>query len=261
MAARASRGTRSGTRPAKSTSAASRSRWRSRSASCAFRATDGDQTWGIDVLRFRPRTQRARISNNAQDRNLSCYLCQFGKFTGFANAEPGKALEVVPTLTSTRTDSRPPAPAAPGELEHGDFETEAGLGVRWGITPDLTLDLTLNPDFSQVEADVAQLEENDAVRIVLSRDAAILPRGRGLLLEPAAGRVHTHRCGPRRGCEVHGPNGQQHDRRVRDERYGHEPAVPGAVRLADDFARPRERRVRRAVTRAGSAGHRRSARS
>ena len=32
--------------------------------------------------------------------------------------------------------------------------------MRWGITPDLTLDVTLNPDFSQVEADVAQLEEN-----------------------------------------------------------------------------------------------------
>src|SRR5688572_26984788 len=125
-----------------------------------FPRTDGDQTWGIDMLRFRPRGQRARISNNPQDRNVSCYLCQLSKFTGFANAEPGKALEVVPTLTSTRTDSAQPAPAPAGELEPGDFETEAGLGVRWGITPDLTLDVTFNPDFSQVEADVAQLEEN-----------------------------------------------------------------------------------------------------
>ncbi|HSC14190.1 MAG TPA: DUF5916 domain-containing protein, partial [Gammaproteobacteria bacterium] len=125
-----------------------------------FPRTDGDQTWGIDVLRFWPRSQQVRISNNARDRNLSCYLCQLSKFTGFANAEPGKALEVVPTLTATRTDSAQPAPAPAGELEPGDFETEAGLGVRWGITPDLTLDVTFNPDFSQVEADVAQLEEN-----------------------------------------------------------------------------------------------------
>jgi hypothetical protein len=125
-----------------------------------FPHVEGDQTWGIDVLRFRPRSQRARISNNTQDRNMSCYLCQFDKFTGFANAEPGKAIEVVPTLTATRTDSPPVPPTTPGALEDGDFETEAGLGVRWGITPDLTLDLTLNPDFSQVEADVPQLEEN-----------------------------------------------------------------------------------------------------
>jgi hypothetical protein len=127
-----------------------------------FPRTGGDQTWGIDVLRFRPRGSRTRISNNPQDRNVSCYLCQFGKFTGFANAEPGKALEVVPTLTAMRTDSPAvaPATATPGQLEPGDFETEAGLGVRWGITPDLTLDVTFNPDFSQVEADIAQLEEN-----------------------------------------------------------------------------------------------------
>jgi hypothetical protein len=123
-----------------------------------FPSGAGEQTWGIDVLRFRPRLQRVRISNNPQDRNRNCYLCQFGKFTGFANAEPGKALEVVPTLTATRTDSRP-LPVV-GPLERGDVETEAGLGVRWGITPDLTLDLALNPDFSQVEADFAQLQEN-----------------------------------------------------------------------------------------------------
>jgi hypothetical protein len=122
-----------------------------------FPSADGEQTWGIDVLRFRPREQRVRISNNTQDRGRNCYLCQFDKFTGFANAEPGKAIEVVPTLTGTRTDQRPPGGTS---LERGDFETEAGLGVRWGITPDLTLDVALNPDFSQVEADVQQLQEN-----------------------------------------------------------------------------------------------------
>ncbi|MDH3589967.1 MAG: DUF5916 domain-containing protein, partial [Gammaproteobacteria bacterium] len=38
---------------------------------------------------------------------------------------------------------------------------EPGVDVRWGITPDLTLSATLNPDFSQVEADVAQLSVNE----------------------------------------------------------------------------------------------------
>jgi hypothetical protein len=69
-----------------------------------FPRTDGDQTWGMDLLRFWPRDQRVRMSNNPQDRNRSCYLCQFGKFTGFANAEPGKALEIVPTLTAAQSD-------------------------------------------------------------------------------------------------------------------------------------------------------------
>jgi hypothetical protein len=138
-----------------------------------FSSAAGDQTWGIDVLRFRPREQRVRISNNAQDRNRNCYLCQFGKFTGFASVEPGKALEVVPTLTATRTDVKPRGAAS---FERGDFESEAGLGVRWGITPDLTLDVALNPDFSQVEADVAQLEEN-------AQFALLYPESRPFFLE------------------------------------------------------------------------------
>jgi hypothetical protein len=145
-----------------------------------FPRTPGDQTWGIDVLRFRPREQRVRISNNAQDRNRSCYLCQFGKFTGFANAEPGKALEVVPSLTGGRTDER--LDPSSGQLTRGDFDTELGLGVRWGITPDLTLDATLNPDFSQVEAD-AQPEENTQFAFC-STGRAVLPRGQEYYTSP-----------------------------------------------------------------------------
>jgi hypothetical protein len=123
-----------------------------------FPRSAGDQTWGIDLLRMWPRNARARLANTPQDRNKSCYVCQFGKFDGFANATPGKALEVVPSLTSTRTDTRPPT--AGGTFTNGNFDTEVGVGVRWGITPDVTADLTINPDFSQIEADVAQLSEN-----------------------------------------------------------------------------------------------------
>ena len=35
------------------------------------------------------------------------------------------------------------------------------MSVRWGITPDMTANLAINPDFSQVEADVAQLDVNN----------------------------------------------------------------------------------------------------
>jgi len=141
-----------------------------------FPRLEGDQTWGIDMLRFWPRDQRVRMSNNRQDRNRNCYLCQFGKYTGFANAEPGKALEIVPTLTATRSDALPTGGVAGQPLERGDLATEAGLGVRWGITPDLTLDLTLNPDFSQVEADVPQLQEN-------TQFALFFPESRPFFLE------------------------------------------------------------------------------
>jgi hypothetical protein len=124
-----------------------------------FPKTAGQQVWGIDLLRFYPRDQRYRLSNNALDRSVNCYLCQFAKIEGLAGVEPGRDLELVPTLTASRTDSTEEPGAVP--LGQGPTDTAAGVSIRWGIAPDTTANLAINPDFSQVEADVAQLEVNN----------------------------------------------------------------------------------------------------
>ena len=124
-----------------------------------FPSVEGAQTWGIDLLRFYPRDKRYRFSNNQNDRSVNCYLCQFDKIQGLENAEPERDLEIVPTLTAIRTDSTDDPGVTP--LEEGEAEAEAGVNIRWGITPDLTANLAINPDFSQVEADVAQLDVNN----------------------------------------------------------------------------------------------------
>ncbi len=124
-----------------------------------FPNVEGKQTWGIDLLRFYPRDKRYRFSNNKLDRDRNCYLCQFGKIEGFEDIEPGRDLEIVPTLTGSKTDSTDDPGVVP--LQSGDTETEAGVSIRWGITPDMTANLAINPDFSQVEADVAQLDVNN----------------------------------------------------------------------------------------------------
>ncbi len=71
-----------------------------------FARTDGEREWGIDVLRFRPRAARTRISNNALERGRNCYVCQFERVRGLAGVETGKNLELVPSLTAGRTDRR-----------------------------------------------------------------------------------------------------------------------------------------------------------
>ncbi len=141
-----------------------------------FPRADGEQTWGLDALRFRPRDSRVRLSNNPTDRSRNCYLCQLSKIRGFANAKPGRNLEITPTLTASRTDSRDDVATDP--LVTGDTDFEPGLSVRWGITPDLTANLALNPDFSQVEADVAQLDVNNQF-------ALFFPEKRPFFLEGA----------------------------------------------------------------------------
>ncbi len=65
-------------------------------------------------------------------------------------------------MTALRTDARDVDATFPtNPLEKGDGELEPGVTVRWGMRPNLTLSGTLNPDFSQVEADVAQLDVNE----------------------------------------------------------------------------------------------------
>jgi len=136
----------------------------------------GKQTWGIDLLRFYPRDQRYRFSNNIQDRDLNCYLCQFNKIEGLDDVEPGRDLEIVPTITGSKTDSTDDPGVVP--LQSGDSDAEAGVSIRWGITPDMTANLAINPDFSQVEADVAQLDVNNQF-------ALFFPETRPFFLEGA----------------------------------------------------------------------------
>jgi len=95
------------------------------------------------------------MNNAGRDRNLSCVICQFNKVTGLQGLKPGRNLEFDPTLTASRTDELDEFPDGP--LEDGEGDVEVGITARWGITPSLVLTGTINPDFSQVEADVAQL--------------------------------------------------------------------------------------------------------
>ncbi len=141
-----------------------------------FPKKEGKQEWGIDFLRFYPRDQRYRLSNNPLDRNLNCYLCQFAKIEGLEAAEPSRDLEIVPTLTASQNSTTDDPGVEP--MQNGDAEVEAGLTVRWGITPDITANLAINPDFSQVEADVAQLDVNNQF-------ALFFPETRPFFLEGA----------------------------------------------------------------------------
>lgn len=116
------------------------------------------QTWGIDLLRFYPRDVRHRLSNNAANYSLDCYLCRLQKAQGFSDLEQNLNMLVIPTLTTVRSDQRPNP--VNDDWEEGKFDTEASVDLRWGINQDTFLSATLNPDFSQVEADDAQLDVN-----------------------------------------------------------------------------------------------------
>ena len=127
-------------------------------SSLRFQRAKGPQIWGLNAVRGYPRELNHQIWARPYDRGNNCRVCQYMKIEGFEGASPGRNIEINPTLTATRTDERAEFPA--GDFSLRDQNAEAGLTSRWGITPNLVLSGTVNPDFSQVEADAAQLDVN-----------------------------------------------------------------------------------------------------
>jgi hypothetical protein len=123
-----------------------------------FQRSAVPQVWGFDAIRGYPRNVSHQMGTFPRDRSNNCYLCQALKIEGFSGVSPGRNIEIVPTLTASRTDEREDFPDGP--MVEGDPDVEVGLTARWGITPNLTLSGTINPDFSQIEADALQLTVN-----------------------------------------------------------------------------------------------------
>jgi len=144
--------------------------------SLRFPDTDEIQTWRIFGRRIYPRSLEKTFHSMKIDMDNTCLLCQANSLTGFEGIKPGRNLEITPTFTLSRFDERTEFPE--GSLEKGDENSNVGLDVRWGITSGLTLNATLNPDFSNVEADAAQLNVNN-------RFALQFPEKRPFFLEGA----------------------------------------------------------------------------
>ena len=129
-----------------------------------FPGSDQAQQWGVEILRFYPRDFRHRIANTPVDRNIACRVCQFDKIEGFANIKPSENLLLTPTLVVGSSESREDVF---DPWDKSGVDNEVGLDFRWGITQDIYLNATLNPDFSQVEADAPQLDINNPFSIFL----------------------------------------------------------------------------------------------
>ncbi|MFC2168882.1 DUF5916 domain-containing protein, partial [Acidobacteriota bacterium] len=127
-------------------------------SSLRFQKTKESQIWGINIVRGYPRNVMYQIWSQPYDRSNTCRICQYIKIDGFENVSPGRNIEINPTLTGKTTEERPDFPE--GNFVNRDKIAEAGLTTRWGITPNLILTGTVNPEFSQVEADSAQLDVN-----------------------------------------------------------------------------------------------------
>ena len=95
------------------------------------------------------------------------HVSQYGRMVGLENIERGVDLEFKPYAVAGYGETR---------SESGG-EADAGLDVKWGVTSNLTSDLTVNPDFAQVES--------DALQVNLTRFNLFYPEKRDFFIESA----------------------------------------------------------------------------
>ena len=140
-------------------------------------------TWGIQFTRrFFRNEERSTWQPIAQDAPGWVHL--FGQLQGIEGIRPQKQLEIQPYLvaSSDRYPTEIGNPFATGESTN----TNLGVDAKIGITSDITLDLTINPDFGQVEADPSQVNLS-AFRLFFRERRPFFLEGNNVLDFPIVG--------------------------------------------------------------------------
>ena len=111
------------------------------------------QNWGLHVVR---KSQNTGFEDSwaPARRDATSFLNQAGVIEGMRELKPGLVLDLNPEFTG-RVDG---ARAAGDGWSYDGKRPEIGGNVRWGVTPNLSLTGTVNPDFSQVESDTSQIQ-------------------------------------------------------------------------------------------------------
>lgn len=163
--------------------------------------TSGTQTWGLNVIRVIP-SAGAEESWAPRSRNQPAELASSGVLSGIQGLRPGRLVEVNPTFTARREGT-----TDEDGFRRGPTEPDVGVNLKYGITSELTLDATLNPDFSTVEADADQITVNERFALSLQEKRPFFLEGADLFSTPEA-LVYTRSIvAPAAGARVTGKVG------------------------------------------------------
>jgi hypothetical protein len=195
----------------------------------SLRYPKGDlQTWGIQIWRNYPRDNRYFIHSNPIPRGSNCGLCHIRSITGLTGLPEGGHLVVAPYATA-RQEARP-ADGPGSRLENDSIQGDGGLDVKWTPGSNHALDLTVNPDFSQVEADAAQIAVNRRFALFFPEKRPFFLEGVDLLETPIQAVYTRTITSPRWGLRGTGKIGESaYTLLVTEDRGGGSVILPGPL--------------------------------
>jgi hypothetical protein len=132
------------------------------------------QSWGILIWRNWPRDFRYAFHSAPIPRGSNCLVCHSHELAGIEGLPSSRHLVAAPYASAAGEETRPPTAGA--DYSDAEWDEEVGLDVKWNPTAGSAIDATLNPDFSQIESDVAQIAVNE-------RFALFFPEKRPFFLE------------------------------------------------------------------------------
>lgn len=141
--------------------------------------------WGFNVARNIDRLNDEFNQWMPDDRNVSGFLIKHGKITGLDDVKYERTLEVVPSVTLSETGSRVQAnEIATGRFVNEPIKQQIGVTLKYTITPSITLDAAINPDFAEIEADAPVVTANQRFPIFFQEKRPFFLEGADIFNSP-----------------------------------------------------------------------------
>ncbi len=172
-------------------------------------AASVDRQWGFQITRIIRGKSEAQAWSPIS-RGVAGQLTQFGLLEGLSDLSTSRNLEILPEITGVRLGSLKSMDGAGLAFDEGEPEGDAGFGVKYGITPNLTADFTVNPDFSQIESDQPQIETNQRFALFFPEQRPFFLEGQEIFQTPTiTNLLHTRSIvDPRVGGKLTGKVGR-----------------------------------------------------
>lgn len=127
-------------------------------------AAGKDKLWGFNAARNIDRFNDEFDQWLPDDRQISGFLIKHGKITGLDGIKYERTLEIVPSITLSETGRRtrvfPTTDANPDRFVNGPIKPDLGVTVKYTLSPNITLDAAIKPDFAEIEADAPVITAN-----------------------------------------------------------------------------------------------------
>ena len=143
-----------------------------------------EQTWNFLLFRNHPRKNREQISWSPISRDDPTLFTKAAKMSGLSNIKGGNNLEILPYALGSQTGYISDNSNADSEFNNEKVKGQFGLNVKYGITSNLTSDLAVNPDFSQVESDAAQVDVNNTFALFYPEKRPFFIEGNDIFKSP-----------------------------------------------------------------------------